>query len=157
MGQSTDGILFYGIHFEEDAELPWNREDDVDNEEWITELYGLPKPEEGWSEETRVVYDEYWGKQKEIIKEVGIVIGVHCSCDYPMYYVGIAESLVQNSRGEALPIFITQDKKEEWNQRLQAFLKKAGIDGVEVFDSDKHTGRGERFKKIGWWLVSLWC
>lgn len=102
MGTSTDGILAWGISFDpDDDEMPDWVSDDTEDDPWEgrTRAFG------------------------------GVVYGIHCSYDYPMYYVAIKGLATSASRGypedvtriadEALGL--GRDSKE--HAQLRAFVE----------------------------------
>jgi hypothetical protein len=133
MGVSSDGILFYGFHFDED-ELPEilsdneEAEDPEDPEDLVAKLYG-------WDGK----YPEY-SFQWEKLHPSPIVVGTHCSYNYPMYYVAIKESDLSASRGT--PEKVDMAVGPNWGALLREFCEKIGID----FDK----------QNVGWWLASLY-
>jgi len=70
MGQSTNGLLYYGFTFcdpDEDGDPPWATEDDGDWEDWFCEkLGGPPAPGVEYSDETRQQFHAYWDESSTI-------------------------------------------------------------------------------------------
>lgn len=140
MGTSTDGIVFYGFPVEEGEathqriwELcgEYDEDDDTDvlePDEVVAKLYG-------W-DETKLKYSFQWEKEHPS----PVTIGMHCSCDYKMYYIAIKESEVTANRGYAKEF--TPVTQPGWDDTLRDFCDRAGIQPPE---------------KFGWYVVSMWC
>jgi hypothetical protein len=111
MGQSTDAILMYGVCIEEGSNI----------HEYIEE--------EG---------NELYDMQFDGTKDGDVVIETHCSCDYPMYFIGYESTRTLASRGYPKSVDPTQPVD---SAELKAFLAKHNID-----DSN-----------MGWHLFSMWC
>jgi hypothetical protein len=134
MGQSTDGILVYGIPLDHEDEpyssLPWASEEDEDFDDTIARLAGARQyPEDGWLEDKRAA-----------VNACDISLTLHCSCDYSMYILSVRGTELSASRGNPLQIdglpYITADQKRS----LKDWCDKYGIEGDPR-----------------WWLCSLWC
>ena len=137
MGQSTDAILFYGFLIDEENDYPFMG--DIDVEDFISEKYGLAKPDLPY-DENKEFYHEHWKINTALLKSIPVDINTHCSCDYPMYYVHIKSSKTTAYRGYPKKI----DSLEvgiDWDEQLQIFCNLTGIEP----------------KEFGWYLVSLWC
>ena len=159
MGQSTNGIICYGVDLGE--ELPWvaNSEtwgkleehgfDEGDNDDEIMAhlLGGLPifKSEhesgsDAWGEEL----SEYWEKRDHILEESGIKLVRHCSGDYPMYILAATGTVMSASRGDPKafnPAKMAADlEMTRGDQKLRAALAK-----LEVKDQEP-----------SWLLCSMW-
>ena len=112
MGMSTDGILFYGVLINED-EAPWDADEfNWDKDVWektACELLGFADKDELYSLE----------------KELGIVLGIHCSYEYPMYFVSAKASVQTANRGYPIePDFTVQP---EWEDKIRDFCGKLNI------------------------------
>jgi hypothetical protein len=168
MGQSTDGIIFYGYCWEEEAEL--FEENEEESHEWpeiVAMRRGLTKPWSLYQAPPGLRYDEenahfkawqqevgfdalykVWSEQIAAIKAEygGVIVSSHCSCDYPMPYIAIARTELTAWRGS--PIEITTDHfvgdTTNWDLTLETFVNELGID---ISDA----------KGPGWFLVSNWC
>ncbi|MFA5025081.1 MAG: hypothetical protein WC503_01040 [Candidatus Shapirobacteria bacterium] len=142
MGQSTDAYLYYGIQLEEGYELPWQKE--IDEELYWEDFYanemGVFHPIEEYDENTKSIYKEYWDKKRVLIKECKCEVDSHCSCDYPIYYVCIKESVKHASRG-CPTIVESLDVGENWNSLLEDFCKIMELP----------------YEEPKWWLSSMWC
>lgn len=88
---------------------------------------------------------ELWGNDEPVL------VGSHCSGDYPMYYVYIQESRTLASRGypKEIKTIIAED---HWPDLLITFAMKHGVDlpGTNLGEYE-----GE-VSELGWWLVSNW-
>lgn len=174
MGQSTDAILFYGYCWSEETEL-W---DDDRNGEWyevvakrrgitnpwdfyrdsgaLAEHDLLPYKEQGpayeaWKNDVgfQAMLDEWDGIKNAIKAEhPEISVGSHCSCDYPVPYICIADT--EQTAGRGYPVTFDPSKmaqKEDntnWRGALAKFVEELDI---HISDADGP----------GWFLVSNWC
>lgn len=132
MGTSTDGILFFGFTFacpEEGTYPPWENEEgeeEQDSEVFIASKLGLGEP----TEET--YWEAYWEKRRELFKFVGCEVSIHCSYDYPMWYVTLSNKHYCAHRG--YPIEFEKGLPEivgEEVQKLRVFCEKVGIEWQE--------------------------
>jgi hypothetical protein len=146
MGQSTDGILFYGFPIEEDTangnviaglspegdepERPENLDADVD--------YDYSDQDTIWAKKFGLKggYKEVWKHQETY----PVTIGRHCSGDYPMYYVAIKESELTANRGYPQEVK-SLEVNLAWKHQLIEFCKVYGL---------------EPPAKFGWYLASYW-
>lgn len=138
MGVSTDGILCYGFSLgDEGGVLPsWLLDGDPEDEDsnaiefvdFLAKLYELPHPGE-WSgdEATLARFHEYWDKQRQLEKDVGIEVVNHCSGEYPMFILAVAESVKTAARGSITELGQNTTANPEWEDKLRAFCEKAGI------------------------------
>jgi len=151
MGQSTDGLLFYGLHIGDEGETGNEELDELIQEEgwdvwekiYLEKTINLKEPE-GEYESNKEAYSKYWDDCREALKQVDLEITAHCHCDAPMYFVHIKSVYKEASRG--YPKKIDPSKmtvNPEWVQQLKAFCKVLNI----PFDK----------KEVGWWLASMWC
>jgi len=102
MGVSTDGIIFCGWPLEEDAELPWDNEDNEDDgvEDWWRRVSGYKPLFELWTpageyvggvrppEDRMSAYGDHqreWDKANPIPFEVEN----YCSAECPMYAITV--------------------------------------------------------------------
>ena len=149
MGVSTNGIICYGISFEEDFEFPW----DDDWDEWWIKICGYKPLFEMYDEKGEYIAgmkpaqedrDKYWDHKYKFKKEhpMPVEIVTHCSGDYPMYIIAIPRTVMSASRGYPLEFFPDdlKDTLEDENILLQ-FCKDHGIEHEEM---------------PKWWLASLW-
>lgn len=145
MGVSTDGILFYGILLDEDIDYKFQNyydedtsEDiEVDWEEYYAKQVGVIPPKEEYDDTNPGDYQKFWKESREAVAESHCEIGVHCSFDYPMYYVAVKE--FRNSRGFSTEI---SDLSVTYNlvEKLKSFCKIMEIE----------------YQDPKWYLVSVW-
>ena len=85
--------------------------------------------------------------------EGDVLVGTHCSSDYPMYYVYVAESRTVAYRGYAKAVRPSgmADAHPAWEERLLSFAQERGVPLPET--PVEYT---DGVSKIGWWLVSDW-
>lgn len=105
MGQSTDGILFYGYC--------WSEEGDTE------EIFGT---------------DDTYDMSEESKKLFGVEISSHCSCDYPIPYIYISETEITASRGYPEKIDMQYPQgQHKWDVQLQEFIDhyKVNMSGDE--------------------------
>lgn len=119
MGVSTDAVHFYGVPIDADSEAheivhDWLNSDEIDGE---------PKD---------------WFKQRGIN---GVTVGYHCSDNYVMYYLAIAESEVTAYRGSPMRVGVDMGSTRGWDVRLRHALQAIGITVDKPFD---------------WWIASWW-
>jgi len=133
MGVSTDGVISYGIVYEEGFEFPWYEFDDV--EEWWREYRGgfnpsvKPYTAEGdyapgfSAEDPRV--DVYFEELRawEQSNPMPFEIVNYCSDDCPLYMLAVPEVGRCASRGypEKIPTLF-DDSADKLAERLPAFL-----------------------------------
>jgi len=132
MGQSTNGLLYYGFTFcdpDEDGDPPWATEG------------GPPAPGVEYSDETRQQFHAYWDAKREFIKSTGITIVNHCSCDYPMYAIAAAESEHTAYRGSPERLGDILEAPSSWSAKLFDVCEKLGLE----------------WQDPQWELASLWC
>jgi len=118
MGVSTDGIIVYGIQFE-DGELPWSGNDDI--EEWWNEETGFKG-----SVNSDSYYDDIRAHQQKNPMPVEVVW--HCSYDYPMFILSLPGKSISASRGyptEFNPAELTVTEAE--HKVLKDFCEKYDI------------------------------
>lgn len=105
-------------------------------------FYGYHLPED--TEVPDEVHDLYG-------KEHPVLVGTHCSGEYPMYYVYIQETETTAYRG--YPKQITANTFDaphiEWYAKLRDFAQEYGI----PFAGDEGE-YGDDVSEVGWWLVS---
>jgi len=109
MGVSTDGKLFYGIHFEEGEleELDFGYSDDEQSS--------------CGSQLEAHIENEYCHKNPPPVQ-----FGTHCSYDYPIYYLCITSTDVTASRGDPKKID-TLEVNPEWDKMLKQYCDKYKI------------------------------
>lgn len=155
MGVSTDGIIGYGVVFDEDYEFPWDAEKyDGDIEEWwmvqtnyeppfcpYTDDGGDYKP--GINSESPEVSVWHTSRRDWIERNpVPVELVNYCSGDYPMIAVCVPGSVISCRRGCPLA-FDTRDLKVTTDQHndLEFFLDEYGL----VPDEGAQ-----------WYLMSFW-
>lgn len=180
MGQSTDGILFYGYVWADEGVRLFPDEDD--NGYWYNALARRRGHLDPWqyyrtsgaeAEHASLRYEEQRGAYERWKAEVGFQalldvwdaviksikaefsadISSHCSCDYPMPYIYIRGTKVTAYRGSAVEIpvaAIAESPLDEWNAELDRFIEALAIDMSEPEYGDGPQGPG-------WFLVSNWC
>lgn len=110
MGQSTDGILFYGVAFGEDAPEALQGE-----ENFARYLAGV----------TDKTADIPYREQDRLLKESGVEIVRYCSGDYPMYGLAVAGAIHQVARGYAVEL--GQKIEAPKSEALREVLKKFNV------------------------------
>jgi hypothetical protein len=142
VGTSTDGILFYGYNFSEDTEFPWSEDEETDFESYLAEHSGLH-----YDPESPDHYEQY-SAQQDYIKSLPVVIGTHCSGEYPMYYLAIRVTESTASRGS--PKLVKPNAPyvgaSGWDGQLTEFAREFEL---------PLPGQDEA-SEIGWWLASYW-
>lgn len=111
MGVSTDGIIGFGIPFEEGTEFPWDAEEfDGDIETWWRSVNGYVAPYEPWTPEGEYAegwssgdprLTEYFDHRREWMTQHPVPVKDvnYCSGDYPMYALCVPISVIECSRG----------------------------------------------------------
>lgn len=175
MGQSTDAILAYGYVWDEEHDL-FDQDEDSEDEwfETVAKKRGIANPWDMYrsssqeaahralpygerddaykSWKTEVGFDallNIWDEEKDKIKTEygGVMVGSHCSCDYPMPFIAIEDSHLQAWRGSPVEVsrsHIEGPQLEIWDNLLDAYVEYLGIDISEA-------------KGPGWFLVSNRC
>jgi len=160
MGQSTNGIISYGIQFEEGEGCPWEEaaeaagfDDPWDDDYLAFALCGIePFGDVEWGERGSPEYEAvraragaYYDKKKAALAGLGVEFLTHCSGDYPMYMLVISESQQTANRGYPQRINPREmdmaENNGDWPARLRAVMEKLEIDGD---------------KEMGWTLCSMW-
>ena len=158
MSVSSDGIIAYGIHFDEEQieNLPWLGDDgDTDIEDWwIDVVHGYKPPFEIFNKDGDYIggvkppqsrIDEYFNHRRsftDALPKLPVEMVIHCSYECPMYIMAIPETKMEVWRGYPKPIpdgFI--HRNPEWDNILIGFCKKYGIEMPD---------------KPAWWLTSLY-
>lgn len=139
MGVSTDGIICYGIKFDEEYGFPWN-DDDIDIEDWWRVVSGFAPSVEIYDEQggyingTRPdgsVIDRYYEELRKWDKENPLPVQEvnYCSGDYPLYILAIPGTVKRASRG--FPEAFRPEEllfPEDARQALIDFCDKYSID-----------------------------
>lgn len=117
MGQATDAILYYGFELFGEEDHGDYSKDAVD---YIIELQ-----------------DKFWNIDKH-----GVVIGRHCSYEYPMYYICGYRLRAARGYPEEVPFDIMNDstKMSDCRKNIETFCKEHNIP----------------FQEPKWMLVSYW-
>lgn len=137
MGTSTDAVLFYGIHADE------NEWEDFIGEDWqetLASKFGVHEPQVPYeTPEQEMLFHDYWDKKDEICEKESCAIDFHCSGEYPMPYAFVRASKTEACRGypEEISGLTVQP---EWDQELKGFCELMGIPWTQP----------------KWWLVSYW-
>lgn len=155
MGVSTNGILFYGIDLGEDFEydreaLPFTDEQygvwEEDGKEWEdlwAALHGVFGPSVEYGEENKEVFHAYWDKKGELEKTSPCEVDLHCSYEYPIYYVALRGANFTAYRGSPEEVsldFPDGMTKEEADAKIKEFCEKMGLP----------------YSQPKWYLASLW-
>lgn len=146
MGVSTDGILCYGFRIhnergdevEEDSpdwlKLPGDEDQSMEFEDFLAKLADLQKPDSFDTEkyDSDPVYaqtwSDYWAKKRNLKKEFGVTLVMHCSGEYPMWILAVEECNHSSSRGSPLSFGQGIEVKPEWREKLVVFCERAGIE-----------------------------
>ncbi len=121
MGISSDGMLVFGIEWEDDDTMPEFMGEFDDFDEYLDSLNDLPDyGEPGHS----------FSDQQEARDKIPVDMVRHCSYDYPMFIFAVRGYEFSASRG--YPMEITADKLKVDPEKLKAFklwLAERGIQG----------------------------
>ena len=98
--------------------------------------YDLGDPEE-WDYEL----DE--DKLDELSDTKPVRLELHCSYEYPMYFVTISESVISASRGypKVFDPYIAEGRYEEWEGELAEYARENGLPAPD---------------NVGWFVFSLY-
>jgi|SRR5688572_18153690 len=147
MGQSTDGLLFYGFEIpgsEDDEALPFWKEDEDDDTDWedfVAAKLGIKEPDVPYTEAAKPLYHIYWDQKRAAVDALGVGVETHCSGDYPMYALAVKSASYTAYRGS--PIKLSHDQllgRNEWDDALRRFCELVGIE----------------YQTPGWVLASYW-
>jgi hypothetical protein len=145
MGVSTDAILFWGIVYAEDDEIPENIDDILSDIESVDEQIECPRPEEyySWSRmkndpEYAQLWDD-WRRRHDLWEQCRCDIGWHYSSDYPMYYICVNASRTRARRGYPQEI-TTITVEVDWESKLKDYCVRLNLPWHDP----------------KWWLVSYW-
>ena len=139
MGVSSDGLIAFGIPFEEDFEFPWNEKHEGDIETWWLDVCGFkptlyPFTDEGEyiKDYTDKMVNDYFAEKHAFQKEhpLRIELRNYCHGDYPMDMLCIKSSVITANRGsptELNPENLTA-RGEDWTKILTDFCKKHEIE-----------------------------
>lgn len=149
MGQSTDGIIFFGFNLgsSDDGfsldELWGVGVDDADWEAEYAKRKGILPPSEEYddSPEVQKKHHDYWEVKRKLVAAEPCSIDFHCSGDYPVYYVSIKRTQKRARRGYPEELTVTDfNVRDSEVQQLKEFCEFMGIEWQEP----------------KWWLASLW-
>ena len=137
MGVSTNAIVYYGIEFGDEfpiSEETFEEYEHVDASDWeelLAVKQGVEHPGE-WKddEETKKKFNDFWEKQRNIVKKFGVTIGTHCSDEYPMYYIAVEESHIIANRGfpKELDVYKFSILTSMWDIKIREFCELMGIE-----------------------------
>jgi hypothetical protein len=127
----TDGILFYGIPYDDDTELP-RIEDEVGDDLEFDDHYLIKV---GFDINKRDA--TYYERRSEALSKCPCEVGIYCSFDYPMYYVATESYHVSRGYAKEIPAVITDPA---WDKQIEDYCRLMGFP----------------LRKPGWFLVSLW-
>lgn len=141
MGVSTDGILFYG--------LIWDDEYDFES---VPDTYDWP---EVIAKQRGIPFEDYlpYDQRKPIEAEFGVNFGHHGSDGWSVPYIYVVESQTTAWRGSPQKIdkqfthaacLDTTTKTFDWNAKLDNFIAALGLED-DVADLER-----------AWWLCSWW-
>lgn len=155
MGVSTNGVICYGIEFDEDTSFPWDDEKyegDIDNW-WLhgvigfkpaVEIYGEDGNYIDGKEPSDEVLDAYYAEKRaaEDANPLPVELVNYCSADYPMYIIAVPSTIKRALRGyptwfEPAALTVTDEEKAS----LLAFCNTHGI---------------VTLAEPSWWLSSYW-
>lgn len=140
MGQSTDGMLWYGFAFTEEDAPPWAKFDDEydriddgvqddDADQRLDRLLGNA--------------GKSWEERKAAREVIGCEVVMHCSGECTMYGVAVSASYKNASRGYPTQVAeVILAAHPDWNEKLRTYCELMGIDPVD--------------QEPGWWLASWW-
>jgi len=141
MGVSSDGLIAFGIPFEEDFQFPWNEKYEGDIDAWWLEVCGFkptlyPYTDEGEYIEgyTEKIGNDYYEEKRAFRNEHPLPIEQrNYSCDsYPTYMLCIEDSVISASRGypEVInPENLAGDEElGDWEKILTDFCEKYEIE-----------------------------
>jgi len=137
VGISSDGIIAYGIDLGDESNLfPWAKHKyDGEFESWVLlEILGF---DEDWQ-----TYEGYYDMRKKLLDAYPIDLILHCSYEYPMYFLAVRGTKRRASRG--YPTFIESFPEITSMQRVT--LKKFADEHGLKCDDDK----------VGWHLFSVY-
>jgi len=140
MGQSTDGILVFGIDLGEEypESLLDEDGDEIELDDLLAKEAGLP----AWNEVPDNESSTYYKKKREVVDNAPVCLIRHCSCDYPMYIIGIPTTHVSANRG--YPTTIDPKSLKVNQEQIDAFKT-----WCESHDID--------YSEPKWLLCSDWC
>lgn len=145
MGVSTDAILAFGFNLVDEGDdktlaerFGAEDEGDFDFEEWLAERAGAVYPE-NHSGIDSPEYQAYSQARRAAIAACPVEIILHCSYDYPMYFLALRGSQKRANRGYPQAI-TTEAPSQERIAAMRALCEQHGIDWQEP----------------SWHIFSLW-
>lgn len=134
MGLSTDALLWWGYCWDDEAELI--PEDEDGYRDWEA-TYAAKS---GLRQQDAEDSSAWYARKSAAVKAVGVEIDSHCSSEYPIPLVAIAESKKRAWRGQPIAVeSLAVDPS--WTSRLDEFCRTMGITPPEG-------------QKPQWWLAS---
>lgn len=142
MGVSTDGLISYGIFYEEGYEFPWG-DDDID-EWWLYTVCGYKNPFElynavgGWLYGVQPPTEKanaYYAAKSEFFKAHPLPVELrnYCSADYPAWALVVPGTTISASRG--YPAVFTPSElvvNDEALAKFLQFIRDHKLDGAAL-------------------------
>jgi len=147
MGVSTDAILAFGFDLGADEDQPLaarfgeEESDDgesFDFEDWVARRAGAVYPE-GHSGIDSDEYKAYSAKRDAAFAACPVEMVMHCSYDYPMYFLALRGSKTRAWRGTPSAVNPTPPSDAQVTA-MQAFCAEHGIE----------------WQQPGWHIFSMW-
>lgn len=144
MSTSTNGILVYGFLVGDEEEPPdWlipDEDGDREFDTFVAAKLGVSAPSVPF-EGNEAAYKAYWDAKRKMLQTVAVDLVMHCSCDCPMYILGVKASKRTAYRGTPVALDQSIQSEPAWATELADFCKQMGIP----------------YSEPQWWLASLWC
>lgn len=141
MGVNTNGILFYGIAYDEDLAVDALAPNfDGDFETLYAAKMGVHEPNVEYDKTTEPLFQKYWKERRKINEQSGCHVGVYCSGDYPMNFVWVNDGRYIANRGEAIEIPDGLKAKPEWKDQIKTYCEVLNLP----------------YSEPKWFLVSYW-
>lgn len=141
MGQSTNAILAFGFDLGEELpeslQIAMEEDEDFEWDRFLAEDSGVIYPDYG----AYNVHGEYAQAEKEALAKVHIQVILHCSYDYPMYFLSIRGTEQTACRGYPRTIDTAMQGIGDQRQALKDFCTKHGIE----------------YKEPQWYIFSMWA
>ena len=141
MSVSTNGIIAFGVPFEEGAKFPWDIEQfDGDIENWWRDVNGFKDIHEPWTPEGEYAagwkkddprFDEYYNHRRNWLNEnpVPVELENYCSAEYPMFAItipGLGLGCCRGSPAELDPALLVATSEQI--KSLKDFFREHGIE-----------------------------
>jgi len=160
MGTTTNGVICYGIQFDEDTEFPWddkeyegeNYDGDIDRW-WLYDVLGFKHSFEIYGDDGNYIdgkepstedYLAYAAESRTVTDANPLPVELvnYCSANVPMYILAVPSTIKRALRGyptwfDPVDLTVTDDEKAQ----LLAFCNTHGI--VTLAEPQ-------------WWLSSYW-